>query len=62
MKPPIQSKPGRWLGWALLAGAVLLSSACSVSPHANMGLDVDYYNGSFHVRPEAHVGIYGRPN
>ncbi|GAB3093693.1 hypothetical protein G8770_22610 [Aestuariicella hydrocarbonica] len=47
---------------ALGLGALLLLSGCSVTPHANLGLDVNYYNGGFHVRPEAHVGISGRPN
>lgn len=40
---------------------ILALSGCTVTPHANLGLDLNYYNGSFHVEPTAHVGVYGRP-
>ncbi len=43
-------------------GCFLCLVACRVTPHADVGLDVDYYNGGFHVNPNASVGISGRPN
>ena len=49
------------LVWVLLAAFLLFGSACNLTPRANMGLDVDYYGGSFHVRPSAEIGVYGRP-
>lgn len=42
---------------ALLA----LENGCSVTPHANLGVGLDYSNGSFRLRPHASVGVYGRP-
>ncbi len=41
--------------------ALVLLSACAVTPHANIGMDLNYYNGGFHVQPSAHVGLSGRP-
>ncbi len=37
----------------------LLFSGCSVTKYANVGLDLDYYGGEFHVRPNASVGVSG---
>ncbi|GEM_PF-3884244 len=45
----------------LLLGLPLLWAGCSVTPNANVGLDLDYYNGKFHVRPTASIGVTGRP-
>lgn len=39
----------------------VLMSGCAVRPHANVGLDLNYYNGSFHLQPTAHVGLTGVP-
>ncbi len=47
------------LGFA--ATALLFLSGCAVTPHANIGMDLNYYNGGFHLQPNAHVGLYGRP-
>ncbi len=54
-------KKSNLLAWVLLAVFLLLGSACNLTPRANMGLNVDYYGGSFHVRPSAEIGVYGRP-
>lgn len=51
----------QWLLGLVLAAAVLGTVACQVFPHVDLGIDVDYYNGDFHVRPNASVGITGRP-
>lgn len=44
-----------------ICGALLMTAGCSITPHANVGLDLNYYGGGFHVQPTAHVGISGRP-
>jgi len=49
------------LKWLLLLGLLLLSAACTLTPHANVGLNLDYANGGFHVRPSAEVGVWGSP-
>ena len=41
---------------------LLLLAACRMTPHANVGVDMNYYNGSFHVNPNAHIGISGKPD
>jgi hypothetical protein len=46
-----------WL--LLLAGLALVG--CTLTPHINMGVDFDYYGGKFHARPNANIGVYGRP-
>jgi hypothetical protein len=45
----------------LLVSAMLLSSGCSVTPHANIGVDLTISDGKLRLRPDAHVGIYGSP-
>lgn len=45
---------------AALAG-LWLTTGCSVTPHANLGVGVNFYNGSFHLNPHANIGVYGRP-
>lgn len=45
----------------VISVSVLLIASCSVTPHANVGLDVDFRNGDLKVRPTAHVGLSGRP-
>ncbi len=47
--------------WFLLAAFLTLGSACTLTPHANVGVSMDYYGGKFHVRPTANVGVSGRP-
>ncbi|WFB36132.1 hypothetical protein P3T73_18420 [Kiritimatiellota bacterium B12222] len=54
-------KIARVLKWLILGAFLLLGSACTLTPHANMGLSMDYYGGGFHVRPEVNVGVYGSP-
>lgn len=54
-------KKSRLIIWLLLAGVFMLGSACTLTPHANVGLNLDYYGGEFHVRPSAEIGIHGRP-
>lgn len=49
------------LKWLILGAFLLLGSACTLTPHANVGLSMDYYNGGFHVRPNANIGVSGRP-
>ncbi|RDV25515.1 hypothetical protein DXV75_09460 [Alteromonas aestuariivivens] len=46
----------------IVLGAAVALSACRITPHADVGLDVNYYNGGFHVNPNAHVGLSGRPD
>jgi hypothetical protein len=45
----------------VLGTMCLLSSGCTITPGVNVGLSLDYYGGSFHVRPNASIGIYGHP-
>lgn len=45
----------------LLGSLLVFSAACSLTPHANVGLNLDYYGGGFHLRPSAEIGVYGRP-
>lgn len=47
-------------GW-MLVGAALIAAGCTFFPHVDLGVDFDYYGGKFHVRPNASVGITGRP-
>ncbi|MEM6674200.1 MAG: hypothetical protein AAF726_15250 [Planctomycetota bacterium] len=47
------------LGWSALLVGVSSLSSCG-SPHYGMGVNLDYRNGKFHVRPEAHIGFSGR--
>ncbi|MDF3129399.1 hypothetical protein P0Y35_09350 [Kiritimatiellaeota bacterium B1221] len=54
-------KKSRLIKWLILAAFLTLGSACTLTPHANVGLNMDYYGGSFHVRPTAEVGVSGRP-
>lgn len=61
MTPTLRSNTRRRLMLALMAVTAMATSACSVRPHANVGLDMDYYGGGFHVHPTAHVGLSGRP-
>ncbi len=43
-----------------LLGLGLLTS-CTIRPHANVGLDLNYYGGKFHLDPNVSVGITGYP-
>lgn len=64
MKQRVQDKNtiGKRLRLMVLSlTGILALSGCTVTPHANLGLDMNYYNGSFHIEPTAHVGVYGRP-
>jgi hypothetical protein len=54
-------KKSLFIKWLVLGTLFILSTACSLTPHANIGLNLDYYGGEFHVRPSAQVGVYGRP-
>lgn len=46
------------LGLAFALGGL---TGCTITPGLNVGVSLDYYGGSFHVRPNASVGVYGRP-
>jgi hypothetical protein len=45
----------------LVVSAMVLSSGCTVTPHANIGVDLTISDGKLRLRPDAHVGIYGSP-
>lgn len=36
-------------------------TACTLTPGVDIGVDFDYYGGKFHVRPNASIGLHGRP-
>lgn len=38
-----------------------LTTGCTIRPHANVGLDLNYYGGKFHLDPNVSVGITGYP-
>lgn len=39
----------------------LLLAGCTITPHANVGLSLRYSDGHLKLRPEANIGVYGRP-
>lgn len=45
--------------WVILT--FLLLAGCTLTPHANVGVDLRFSDGKLKLRPEAHVGVYGRP-
>ena len=44
-----------------LALFAVLLSGCVITPHANIGMDLNYHGGEFHLQPTAHIGVSGRP-
>lgn len=42
-----------WLLWSI--------GGCTITPHANVGVGLNYHGGSFHLNPYAGVGLWGRP-
>lgn len=47
-------------GLLLLTGLVFCQG-CTVTPGIDLGINFDYYGGQFHVRPNASIGVHGRP-
>ena len=39
----------------------LISTGCTVTPHANVGVDFRMSDGQLRVRPNANVGVWGSP-
>jgi len=39
----------------------MFMTACKVTPHANVGVDLTMQNGKLKMRPNANVGVYGHP-
>lgn len=50
-----------YIGLMAVLAAVSLFVGCTITPGVNVGLSLDYYGGSFHLRPNASVGVYGHP-
>lgn len=48
-----------WMLLLLTLGSLLTS--CTLTPHANVGVDFHMSNGKIKARPNAEVGVYGRP-
>ncbi len=44
-----------------LSFILLVMSSCPITPSINMGVGFDDYDGGFHARPHANVGLTGRP-
>ena len=39
----------------------LISTGCTVTPHANVGVDFHMQDGKIRARPNANVGVWGTP-
>jgi hypothetical protein len=46
------------LGMLLLG---LISTGCTLTPHANVGVDFYMSDGKLKARPNANVGVWGTP-
>jgi len=46
--------------WGLLALGLLLAG-CSLTPHANVGVNFHMSDGKLKATPNANVGVYARP-
>lgn len=40
-------------------GSLLLLTGCEATKYGKVGLDLDYYGGEFHLRPNASIGVTG---
>ena len=49
------------LTWFVAIAFLGVIAGCTLSPSIDMGVDFDYYGGKFHVRPNASIGVTGRP-
>jgi hypothetical protein len=45
----------------VLIGFAVVLAGCTIYPSMDLGIDFDYEGGEFHARPNANVGITGRP-
>jgi len=39
----------------------IIAGGCTLTPHANVGVDFYMNDGKLRARPTADVGVYGRP-
>ncbi|GEM_PF-1527581 len=42
--------------------STLVLSGCTLTPHANVGVDLTMQNGKLKLHPNANIGVWGTPS